>query len=494
MGLDLKCPRCGKMMTFKVSSARVECRHCGYAPIDDANRKYVDEPPARQIPVDLANVRPISRHKPSPRQESLFYEGMLALKRGDRKAAQRYFKSSLELDKAFTDPWFWLASTTDNPAEQRQYLEWVLAHEPDHIEALKALALLDGRLKESDFNPKSTQFSGVTSVKELRAEAEKMQCPQCGGRLTYDIARRKVVCWNCNYQKDIEERAYGEAGGMLVEALLKRKYKKQHWEGTERILTCDNCGATVTLSARTMTDRCAFCGSTRVLVADNKKTFEQPDGIVPFRGKEEHAIKAVQDAMNKGLRGLMRFFRDDISYEEAHPVYIAFWLFEATATVKWSYPGSPFNGEDAFMLSDIVVSATDTLDKRLLKQILPYEMRYLQKYDPRFLSDWPAEIYHLDVDEASLNAREEMSRQAKLRTEVSKDRSKRYSQGVSGSRQERTVELHVSPPHISGMTYRLVLLPVWVVLLHEGDGDVRRCLVNGQTGKVAVEGKLGGLL
>jgi hypothetical protein len=38
---------------------------------------------------------------------------------------------------------------------------------------------------------------------------------------------------------------------------------------------------------------------------------------------------------------------------------------------------------------------------------------------------------------------------------------------------------------IKGMEYRLVLLPVWVALLTEVDGDQRLALVNGQTGRVA---------
>ncbi len=36
------------------------------------------------------------------------------------------------------------------------------------------------------------------------------------------------------------------------------------------------------------------------------------------------------------------------------------------------------------------------------------------------------------------------------------------------------------------MTFRLLLLPVWIALLAEQDGDRRIGLVNGQTGKVAL--------
>jgi hypothetical protein len=43
-------------------------------------------------------------------------------------------------------------------------------------------------------------------------------------------------------------------------------------------------------------------------------------------------------------------------------------------------------------------------------------------------------------------------------------------------------------PHAKEVKYQFILLPVWVALLHEDDGDTRRVLVNGQTGEVHLEG------
>ncbi len=487
-------------MTLRVGEGTVQCPKCGYAPIHDANAMR-DEPPPRQRERDLADVRPISRHEPSPRQESLFYSGMLALKRGDRRLARQHFLSALELNQAFTDPWFWLVSTTDDPAEQHKYLEWVLGYEPDHMEAIKAMALLEGRLKQEDLMPKPPEDihprapKGKGTIRRLsprgpvEAQAAKMTCPQCGGKLTYDVVQRKVICWNCHYQRNIEVRADAHQD-MLVEALLKRKYQAQRWEATARALVCGSCGATVTLSARTMTDQCAFCGSPRVLVSDNKDSFEQPDGIIPFMYTADEALEAVRTKMNKGIRALTRFFRDAISRDEAHPMYVPFWAFDAMAQMRWSYPSTIYKGEDAFMMTDVLALASDTLERKRVEQILPFDLHQMRKYDPRYLSDWPAEIYHLDVDEASLHARQEISQRGKRKIQAVKASSKRVRRR---GRSEETVKLHISPANISGMTYRLLLAPVWLVLLYEEDGDVRRCLVNGQTGKVAIGGRLGGI-
>ncbi len=482
MALDLECPQCGKTMTLKVGAGVVLCNHCGYTPMHDGGAVQ-DPTPKRQSPKRPADARITSRHKPTPRQETLFYEGMLALDRGNRKTARDYFRKAVEIDRAFTDPWLWLVSTFDDPAKQRKCLEWVLTYEPDHPQAFEALALLDGRLAPEAAGP------------DAALNAQQMDCPQCGGKLTYDVVQRQVICWHCNYREMIQVRSTGKQT-MLSDALLKRKHQAVRWEATERVLACNNCGASVTLSAHTMTDRCTFCDSQRVLVMDNSEHFEQPDGIIPFMVTEAEAVEAVQQAESSGLRAVTRFFRDAISHGEAHPIYIPFWAFDGTAEVSWSYPGSPFKGKEITMLRDILASATRTLDRGRLKKIEPFELDAVLRYDPRYLADWPAELYQLDVDEASLLARQEISKTAVMRVRVRQPAKKRVRQSASFSMNtaEEEVKLYISPAHITGITYRLVLLPVWVVLLHEEDGDVRRNLVNGQTGKVTLEGRLGGLL
>jgi DNA-directed RNA polymerase subunit RPC12/RpoP len=331
-----------------------------------------------------------------------------------------------------------------------------------------------------------------------------MTCPQCGGRLTYDIALGAVTCQNCNYHKVISIHAY-DNGALLAETLLKRKYQAQRWKATEHLLKCSNCGAVVTLPARAMTDRCFFCNSQRVLVSDSAETLEQPDGIIPFSISERQAIAAVNKAMNSGLRALTRFLRHPISHCEARGLYLPFWAFDAVVDVHWSYPGViEGRGMEQVLMNDMLAAASHTLQRELLEQIEPFDLRQMQRYDPRYLADWPAEIYQLDVDEASLNARAAMSREARTRVRprlpASKNVVHEYDE-IGGAYWPRetsgdyyqTSRLQLST-RISGMTYRLVLLPVWSVQLHEKGGHVRRALVNGQTGKVALSGPLGGRL
>jgi hypothetical protein len=54
-----------------------------------------------------------------------------------------------------------------------------------------------------------------------------------------------------------------------------------------------------------------------------------------------------------------------------------------------------------------------------------------------------------------------------------------YSEAGSGA------EVNIFPS-VKQMQFQLLLMPVWVGVLHEADGDIRAALVNGQNGTVVL--------
>lgn len=486
-------------MTLDVARGTVQCRHCGYVPLYDSNAPR-NEPPPPSHSVDLRDVPIVSQQRPTARQESLFREGMQALKQGNRAEARRCFFDALELERSFIDPWLWLVSTTDDPAEQRQYIEWALGYEPNNLKAVEAMAVIEGRLDAGDVDPNLPRLKDIRRFprgEPVKAQAVTTACPRCGGHLVYDIPGGALVCAHCNHRQVIAVEGY-HLHSSLTEALLQRKYRPQYWEATDRVLTCNTCGAEVTMPPRALAESCFFCGSRHVIVADNAESFEQPDGIIPFTVTKDEAIDAVYRSMDSGIRRLTAFLRDPISHHEVYAIYLPFWAFDALVTVKWSYPGPVEDrGEYPYMMSDVLACASDTLDRDMLFRLEPFDLKLLQRYDPRYLSSLPAEIYRLDVDEASLNAREKMSREARGRVAGQLPSSKLVaaSTGYGVGRDKAAETVHrVLSAHITQMTYRLVLLPVWNVILHEADGDARRALVNGQTGEVVHGGRLRGIV
>ncbi len=131
-----------------------------------------------------------------------------------------------------------------------------------------------------------------------------------------------------------------------------------------------------------------------------------------------------------------------------------------TIRVRESYP---------VQLNDIPIPASRKLSAVFLKLIPTFELKAVKLYDPRYLADWPAEVYDISMAEASLDARSHSFKHYKrdlpnLLTPM---------QVISTSSAKMTVE-----------SFRLNLLPVWMTEL-PFDGREHLVLINGWNGTVA---------
>jgi hypothetical protein len=96
-------------------------------------------------------------------------------------------------------------------------------------------------------------------------------------------------------------------------------------------------------------------------------------------------------------------------------------------------------------------------------------MKSVKPYDPRYLADWPAEVYDIPMADASLDARSQAY-----------DRVKR---DLPHSLTSMKI-IHISSANLMIDSFKLVLLPVWMTEL-PFDGREHLVLINGQSGDVA---------
>jgi hypothetical protein len=112
-----------------------------------------------------------------------------------------------------------------------------------------------------------------------------------------------------------------------------------------------------------------------------------------------------------------------------------------------------------------------------------FEMKAVKPYDPRYLANWPAEVYDIPMAEASLDAR------SRSFTHYKNDLPNilTITQLISTSSANMTVE-----------SFRLNLLPVWITEL-AFEGREHLVLINGWNGTVKSDipdksNKSGGLM
>jgi hypothetical protein len=135
------------------------------------------------------------------------------------------------------------------------------------------------------------------------------------------------------------------------------------------------------------------------------------------------------------------------------------------------------------LVDDLPIPASRKLSAVFLELIPSFELKSVKPYDPRFLADWPAEVYDIPMAEASLDARGQAYAQYKadLPYKLSPMRI-----------------VHSSSAKMAIESFKLVLLPVWMTELPFG-GREHLVLINGQNGMVASDlpdkkSKAGGLL
>ncbi len=481
---ELNCPHCGKRMRYDFEQEKIRCKDCDYSPLDAVmQQKQAAGPRQRQQLTHRGEINANALAAFNTAHDYLY--------KGDSVKAQESFKRALFFQADFADAHLALAEIAEDEKTKREHLGTVLAFDGSNPAALRQLMVLNGRLTKEQ----AAQTHHHNEPKLLRvdmpvaANAKVLLCPVCSGNLTTDDVTGRVECRFCGHVAETNGIDRGATNGSdsLAMALLERKASSVKWVIGERLLHCNECGADRTLSAKQLSNNCPFCDSTHVIMQDALGSFEQPDGLVPFRISRQQAADQIKQALEGVMQRLANLFDNNrVKSGQINGLYLPFWVFDALAdvTVTRIYKGSNRSGNFAMQhttstetfsdgLYDVIVSGVTSPSADMVTKISDFDLKAVVPYDARMLAKYPAELYSIDFDKASLEGRSIVSHILR-----EKHRSKREM----GDEQ---MEIRASAL-VHQMSFRLLLLPVWVANLTEQDGDVRPTLVNGQTGKVAL--------
>jgi DNA-directed RNA polymerase subunit RPC12/RpoP len=431
-----------------------------------------------------------------------FVAAYLLLRRGERAKAAQHLHDLTQLHPEFPDPWVWLAAVSDDPARRIEYLENAVLLESAHPLARDALAFAQGRVSRIE-EARGTGTDGQVQVAD---------CPQCGGTFQYRPGAALVECQYCGTRLPLQETDLIDREATLISDLqLQRRLEGHVWQEVQRLVHCGECGAELTMTHH-LTRQCIFCGSTTVLVKDSQQSFEQPDGFLPLKLDEGQAAIALDKAQRSTVQRLKTWWTGlEQEFTRLQAVYLPFWVFDGFVEVRrqlWSQGDADalqalsqlagdrsmpdglssgvwlrqqvarsrqhrvsLPGKDLLIFDNLLYSAMDLPPPELLKQALPFRLGGMVPYEPRLLADWPAALYHRDVETVVKDAYDAMLKMAVWR-------KRRQVLGRLGDPDQLRRMFQVTT-----VTYQLVLLPVWVGLAQR-DSERRLVLVNGQTGKV----------
>ncbi len=398
-------------------------------------------------------------------------QALRKLRGGDYLGARSELELALEMDDSLPDVWLLMAEVAYDAGEQIEFLKNVLSLEPSNEAAIKALEQLGvyGPVEPPTIDP------------QRPAAIRTLQCPSCGGRLHYHTGDINVTCHFCDF---LALDAHGlptkyDGQTPLSLGIIRRSERPTNWNIGEQVLKCNSCGAMATVTKQTLTNTCNFCDSRHIVVEGFIGNFEKPDFIIPLRITEKHARAAINDKLKSGWRSITRWFADPIAHIAMNGMYLPFWIFEGDMAVQWSGAGGT-GGSYPVLVSEVLFFAADNIEQRLMDILEPFDLKQAVAFDDRLLATHAAELYSVDIDEAAARVRHKLNKIA-MRSARS---SSMFGVAVPG---DYAVNTPIAMrPMVNYLSYRFGLLPVWVGVLVEEDGDWRQILVNGQTAEVVI--------
>lgn len=479
------CPNCEAPNSLFIDEDRVlTCQLCGWKHNQTEDAK-APEPPKRKkldYPLTYGTIHP---GKIDSWTQAKFNSGIDAVRQERYEDAVRSFEQALGYQSDFLDGHLWLARLSDDPEAKREHYGAIIAYQPNHGESVRELMLLNGQLTQEEAERTAEGREQVTVSPEapVKAKTGVIKCSVCGGDdLKHYEGEPFATCNTCGNREQVQDTGYGMKSFTM--SMIKQRGQAAKWNVGERFLHCNNCGAERTIPATTLKQICPFCGSNHVVHKDALDSFIEPDGIVPFRVRQEQAEEAIWQAVesrSERLKGL--FINNKAEQMTVNGVYLPIWYFDTVWQIKrtirdkntmnydrrnWAQTQMSVRTEDMTEAeNNWPVYGFTSPEQKLMQRLGRFDVSRVKSYDARLLGPFAAEIYSVDFDRASLKARSELARM--LREQ-------------HGSLPMSDQEVSVSAL-LTNMLFRLVMVPVWVATITEADGDVRVGLVHGQTGK-----------
>jgi DNA-directed RNA polymerase subunit RPC12/RpoP len=407
--------------------------------------------------------------------KELLKNGIIEAKAGNKDSARRYFDRATYMSSdhdEMAEAWFWMSQVTDDPVEKRKALENCLSNDLQHTRARRALAILDGKIKPDEIIDPDALPAAPAHLSQT--DAQRFVCPKCGGRMTFAPDGQSLVCEYCSKNQSLHTQAPTKQEDFIVAMATARGHDKPL---AEQVFQCQGCGAQFILPPNQLSAVCVYCGSTHVINLEKSKDLIAPDGIIPFAFDQKHAVQLLIYWVKGNA------IKPEKQVEQPRGLYLPLWTFDLGGVIN--YTGEMIDQDDIgfgrrqpkmiqvndsypLLIHDLPIPASRKCSAPFVRLIPTFDLKTVQPYDPRYLSDWPAELYDIPMADASLDARSQTL--SLVKRELPSKAS--LVKLISTSSANMTVD-----------SFRLNLLPVWMTELWIGNRS-HLVLISGQNDTV----------
>ncbi len=329
---------------------------------------------------------------------------------------------------------------------------------------------------------------------------EHNTCPACGAAANWNPAKQALICPYCGTEAPAElDSGAGKVREIPLAATLRELPENSRgWQAEKVSIQCQSCRAVMVFDATRVGQNCEFCGSPALVPYTEVKAPLTPESLLPFKVSEPQ----VRETIRKWYAS--KWFAPNAlktkgMVDTVTGVYIPYWTFDASVHCPWTADAGhyyyvtqtyrdnsgrtrtrqvrrvrwvPASGTLDHFFDDEPVPGTRGVHPKLLRQVEPFPTRELIPYDKAYLAGFVVEHYQVVLIDAYQNARNSMHSQLE----------RMCGAQVPGDTY-RNLRIH---PAYSGETFKLALVPVWLLTYTYGS-EAYQLLVNGYTGKMAGE-------
>ncbi len=350
------------------------------------------------------------------------------------------------------------------------------------------------------------QYFSSGEITARAAEETAQKCEACGGTMDYDPQTLMLHCPYCGSSKKLKTHRRGNKA-KEVDFETERRRGSRNWGVKTKTVVCGSCGGRTIYDYMQLSGKCLYCGSNQVSEVQTVDVLA-PNGVCPFTVTVEQAAGSFKKWLGKMLFCPIGAKRS-AEPKEIKGVYLPFWTFDtATASAYRGFckPGGAIQtttdtrrswipsvavgkfalqvvlknmnntiiaeGTHHQFFNDILVSASDNHNKKMMKQLAPYDTDNSVPYSPEYIAGFPAEQYSVGLEDAWEQAKATCEKPIgkNIRLRIGNEH---FTTNVSNVR--FTTEF-------SEITFKYLLLPVWLSSFTY-KGKIYQFMVNGRTGK-----------
>lgn len=322
-------------------------------------------------------------------------------------------------------------------------------------------------------------------------------CDSCGADFEFSIDDQSLKCPYCGFVKELEFEAEAEVreqdlrGAIEAVAERRRAGDSENKERGLKQVNCVDCGANVRFHGTLTSQECPYCGTPIQLegVHDAEDRIAV-DGVLPF-GIEREVARANLKKWVQSRWFAPNAFKERGVQGRFSGVYMPYWTYDALTMNHYSgergvhyyvtvrrgdkqvqerrtrwYPAS---GSFRRFFDDILVVAGRGLPPKIVRSLEPWPLEECLPFNPEVLAGYLARTYDISLGDGFKEAESRI--ESAIRSDV------RYRIGGDVQR------IHRISTTYGAMTYKHVLLPVWLLAYKYGEKSYQ-VVVNAATGEV----------